>query len=27
VSPDGKSVLYARRVSEGSDLMMIDNFR
>jgi serine/threonine protein kinase len=27
VSPDGKAVLYTKRVNEGSDLMMIDNFR
>ena len=27
VSPDGKTILYATRVREGSDLMMIENFR
>ena len=27
VSPDGKTILYTRRVREGSDLMMIENFR
>jgi Tol biopolymer transport system component len=27
VSPDGKTVLYAKTVGEGSDLMMIENFR
>ena len=27
VSPDGKTVLYTRRVREGSDLMMIESFR
>ena len=27
VSPDGKTILYARRVGEASDLLMIENFR
>jgi Tol biopolymer transport system component len=27
VSPDGKTILYTKIVSEGSDLMMIENFR
>jgi Tol biopolymer transport system component len=27
VSPDGKTILYERVVSEGSDLMMIEHFR
>jgi Tol biopolymer transport system component len=27
VSPDGKTVLYTKRINEGSDLMMIENFR
>ncbi len=27
VSPDGKTILYTRSVGEGSDLMMIENFR
>lgn len=27
VSPDGKTILYTRRVREGSDLMMIEDFR
>ena len=27
VSPDGETILYTRVVSEGSDLMMIENFR
>ena len=27
VSPDGTRVLYTREVSNGADLMMIDNFR
>ena len=27
VSPDGKTILYTRGVGEGSDLMMIENFR
>jgi Tol biopolymer transport system component len=27
VSPDGKTILYTKTVGEGSDLMMIENFR
>jgi hypothetical protein len=27
VSPDGTSILYTRQVSEGVDLMLIENFR
>jgi serine/threonine protein kinase len=27
VSPDGKTILFAKAVGEGSDLMMIENFR
>jgi len=27
VSPDGKTVLYSRLVNEGTDLMLIENFR
>ena len=27
VSPDGKTILYDEAVGEGSDLMMIENFR
>lgn len=27
VSPDGQSVLYGKRVGEGSNIMLIDNFR
>jgi serine/threonine protein kinase/dipeptidyl aminopeptidase/acylaminoacyl peptidase len=27
VSPDGKTILFAKRVGEGHDLMMIENFR
>jgi len=27
VSPDGSNVVFAKYVSEGDDLMMIDNFR
>jgi len=27
VSPDGQTVLYPRVVSEGSDIMLIENFR
>ena len=27
VSPDGKTILFTRLVGEGSDLMMIENFR
>jgi len=27
VSPDGKTILYTKMVGEGSDLMMIENFR
>jgi len=27
VSPDGKTILYTKLVGEGSDLMMIENFR
>ena len=27
VSPDGKTILYAKLVGEGADLMMIENFR
>ncbi len=27
VSPDGKTILYAKYAGEGSDLMMIENFR
>lgn len=27
VSPDGKTILYTKVVGEGSDLMLIENFR
>ena len=27
VSPDGKTVFYQKSVGQGSDLMMIENFR
>jgi eukaryotic-like serine/threonine-protein kinase len=27
ISPDGKTILYAKDVGEGSDLMLIENFR
>jgi len=27
VSPDGRTILYAKVVNRGEDLMMIDNFR
>jgi len=27
LSPDGASILYAKRVRDGSDLMLIENFR
>jgi hypothetical protein len=27
VSPDGKTILYTKMVAQGSDLMMIENFR
>ena len=27
VSPDGRTILYTRAVGEGTDLMMIENFR
>ena len=27
VSPDGTTILYTKMVREGSDLMMIENFR
>jgi Tol biopolymer transport system component len=27
VSPDGKTILYAKNVGEGADLMLIENFR
>jgi dipeptidyl aminopeptidase/acylaminoacyl peptidase len=27
VSPDGKSILYIRHMSDGADLMLIENFR
>jgi hypothetical protein len=27
VSPDGKTILYTRELGEGSDLMMIEDFR
>jgi hypothetical protein len=27
VSPDGKTILYTKQVGEGSDLIMIENFR
>ncbi len=27
VSPDGRTILYSRIVSEGADLMLIENFR
>jgi dipeptidyl aminopeptidase/acylaminoacyl peptidase len=27
VSPDGKTILYNRHISDGSDLMLIENFR
>ncbi len=27
VSPDGRTILYTKAVREGSDLMLIENFR
>jgi len=27
VSPDGQTILYSRLVSNGADLMLIENFR
>jgi hypothetical protein len=27
VSPDGRTILYDRRVSTGADLMLIENFK
>ena len=27
VSPDGRTILYAKQVGSGTDLMMIENFR
>ena len=27
VSPDGKSILYLRHMSDSADLMLIENFR
>jgi hypothetical protein len=27
VSPDGRTILYTRAVGEGTDLMLIENFR
>ena len=27
VSPDGRTILYTKRVGSGSDLMLIENFR
>jgi len=27
VSPDGRTILYAKVVNRGEDLMMIENFR
>jgi hypothetical protein len=27
VSPDGKTILYTKVVGEGSDLVLIENFR
>jgi hypothetical protein len=27
VSPDGRSILYTRVLGDGSDLMLIENFR
>ena len=27
VSPDGRTILYPKAVREGSDLMLIENFR
>ena len=27
VSPDGTNIVYTRRVREGLDLMLIENFR
>jgi hypothetical protein len=27
VSPDGTSILYAKRVRDGGDLMLIENFK
>jgi hypothetical protein len=27
ISPDGKSILYLRHISDSADLMLIENFR